>query len=367
MNRLPRLRPLIAALEAYHPPIEDRRGLRLDFNENTLGCSPRVLEAMRALDGETLARYPDYAAAEAELSAGWEHSPATCLLTNGVDDAIQLAVTLFAGPGDEVVIVEPCFTIYRFYAQQSGARLVRLRYRDRETGPGRRTFSLDLAELRATIGASTRLVFIASPNNPTGHLASPQALLDLAAEYPETAFFVDEAYAEFVASGYRGLLPDVFSRPNLLVARTYSKAFGLAGLRLGCLFAHSELMPALRKTHSPYNVNVAALAAARAAMRDREWVEAYRREVMASRARVETAFSERGITWWESAANFVLFYAGEQCQPLLESLHRQGILLRDRRGDHPGALRMTCGTLAQTERALAALWAAWKEPGRVHA
>lgn len=361
MNRLPRLRPAIAALEPYHPPMENRAGLRLDFNENTLGCSPRALEALRALDAEALARYPDYTEAEAELSAGWGHTPSTCLLTNGVDDAIQLAVTAFAGPGDEIVLLEPCFSIYRFYAQQSGARLRRLRYRDLATGPGQRAFALDQGELRAAIGEATRLVFIASPNNPTGHLTPPETLLELARDFPETAFFADEAYAEFVAESYRGLLPQVAIQPNLLVARTYSKAYGIAGLRLGCLFAHPALMPALRAAHSPYNVNLAAMAAARAAMRDLDWMEAYRREVIASRGLIERAFSAHDIVWWQSAANFVLFHAGERCQPLLEQLRRQGILLRDRRADHPGTLRITCGTRPQTERALAALLALWKE------
>ncbi len=367
MSRLPKIRAAVAALQPYHPPVEDRRGLRLDFNENTLGCSPRALAALRALDGEALARYPDYSEAEAALAAGWGHTPATCLLANGVDDAIQLAVTAFAGPGDEIVLLEPCFAIYRFYAQLSGAALRRLRYRDRETGPGRRAFALDFDELRAALNPHTRLVFIASPNNPTGHLAAPEMLLALAAQYPETAFFVDEAYAEFVAREYRGLLGAVTARPNLLVARTYSKAYGLAGLRLGCLFAHPELMPALRQAHSPYNVNVAAMAAALAAMQDKDWVENYRREVIASRDRVERRLSEHGIVWWESAANFVLFHAGEQCDALLAGLRRQGILVRDRRGDHPGALRLTCGTLAQTERALDALLALWKEPQRAGA
>ncbi len=360
MSRLPRLRPAVERLRAYSPPKEGRAGLRLDFNENTVGCPPRVLEVLREITGEDLARYPEYARGEAAIAQAFGHTPATMTLTNGVDDAILLAVQCFVDAGDEMVIVEPTFSIYRFYAELACAQISPVRWREREITSGVRRFELDSSALRAAITPRTRLVVIASPNNPTGHLTPPAALLDWVRAAPQTAFLVDEAYADFVAAGYRGLLDAVREFPNLLVARTFSKSYGLAGLRLGSLFAHPELMPALRKAHSPYNVNTLAIRCALAALQEQAWLEDYRRQARDSRAHIQAVLSAAGISYWQSEANFVLFAAGDRADAILTGLRRQGILIRDRRGDYPGALRITCGTRDQTERALAALLEFWK-------
>lgn len=359
MNQLPRLRPAVERLRAYSPPKEGRIGLRLDFNENTIGCPPRVLEVLRAITGEDLARYPEYAQGEAAIAQAFGHTPATMTLTNGVDDAILLAVQCFVDAGDEMIIVEPTFTIYRFYGELAGARLTQVRWREREITAGIRRFELDSNALRAAITPRTRLVIIASPNNPTGHLTPPAELLEYVRAAPQTAFLVDEAYADFVAADYRGLLDAVRELPNLLVARTFSKSYGLAGLRLGSLFAHPELMPVLRKAHSPYNVNTLAIRCALAAFEEQNWLEDYRRQTRESRAHIQTVLALAGISFWQSDANFVLFEAGKRAENVLTGLRQQGILIRDRRGDYPGALRITCGTCGQTERALAALLEFW--------
>ncbi len=359
MSLLPRLRPAVERLRAYNPPKEGRAGLRLDFNENTIGCPPRVLEVLREITGEDLARYPEYAQGEDAIAQAFGHTPATMTLTNGVDDAILLAVQCFVDSGDEMIIVEPTFTIYRFYGELTGAHLMPVRWREREITSRVRRFELDSSALRAALTPQTRLVIIASPNNPTGHLTPPAELLDWVRAAPQTAFLVDEAYADFVAPGYRGLLDAVRTLPNLLVARTFSKSYGLAGLRLGSLFAHPELMPVLRKAHSPYNVNTLAIRCALAALRDQDWLEDYRRQIRASREHIQSVLAVAGIAYWQSEANFVLFEAGERADSILSGLRRQGILIRDRRGDYPGALRITCGTQEQTERALAALLEFW--------
>lgn len=355
-----RIRSAVARMRPYHPPVEGRHGLRLDFNENTVGCSARVLAALRAVTAEDLARYPEYQAAEMEIAAAFGHTPDSLVVTNGVDDAILLTVQTLVDAGDEIVIVEPTFAMYRFYAEQAGARLQRLRYRDEHGADGGREFRLDLHALGAAIGPRTRVVFLANPNNPTGSYAPPEELVALARRRPTCAFFIDEAYGDFVAGAAAELIRQAGAPPNLLVARTFSKLYGLAGARLGVLAAHPELMAAMRKVHSPYSVNTLALVAARAALGDREWALDYRRQVIESRARIERALSELGIPWWRSAANFVLFEAGLRADALLAAGREQGILLRDRRADLPGAVRITCGTLEQTERALDLLRSVWR-------
>lgn len=350
-----KIRDAVSRMRPYHPPLEGRRGLRLDFNENTVGCSPRALAALQALGAEDLARYPEYREAEAEIAAAFGHAPATCSLTNGVDDAIALVVATLLEAGDQAIIVEPTYAMYRFYAEAAGAEVLALRYRD-----DGRAFVLDCGALAAAISQKTRLVFIANPNNPTGSHAPAEALLSLAASAPHCAFFVDEAYADFLPPGEPTLMSRAGAPPNLIVARTFSKLYGLAGLRLGALAAAPELMQAFRKVHSPYAVNTAALACGRAALADAAWAEDYRRQIWASRARLEAVLGELGLRSWRTAANFLLFDAGDRADDLLAAARGQDVLLRDRRHDVPGAVRITCGTAAQTERAAALLRQVWE-------
>lgn len=362
----PVIRDVIRRMKGYSPPKEGRTGLRLDFNENTVGCSPNVLEALRHATAEDLARYPEYNQAEAEIAAAFGHTPATCTITNGVDDAIFLAALTFLDQGDEAIVVEPTFSMYRFYASQLAAEVRRVEWRERELQPGVREFYFVKEDVLAAVTPRTRIIFIASPNNPTGTLAAREDLLALAAALPDVALFVDEAYADFVSEGNRGLLDEVVNIPNLLVARTFSKAYGLAGARLGCLFANQELMRTLRKAHSPYNVNTLAVICGRAAVRDREWVQEFRRQAIASRRLIEKRFLQMGIIWWKSAANFVLFQAGEAADFLLEGMRAHNILIRDRRSDYPGTLRITSGTVEQTQHALdtfAELWGEYQRRG----
>ncbi|HEY7839590.1 MAG TPA: histidinol-phosphate transaminase [Terriglobales bacterium] len=364
-------RAAIRAMPAYKPPQEGRRGLRLDFNENTEGCSPRVIEALRQTSAqalaEDLARYPEYDAAEAEIAAFFGHTPATALVTNGVDDAILLAVTTYLDPGSEAIIVTPTFAMYRFYCQQAGVVPVEVAYQEYEVETGVREFRLSIEAVLAAVTARTRAIFIATPNNPTGNHTPETQILALARLLPECLIFADEAYADFVdpaaasSAGYEGLLPAVEETPNLLVARTFSKAYGLAGARLGCLFAHPGALPWLRKAHSPYNVNTLALRCGRAALADAAWAQAYCIEAVASRAVVEATLTELGITYWKSQANFVLFDSGDRTTALIAGLRARGVLIRDRRGDWPGAARISCGRLETTRRACAAFTEVWRE------
>src|SRR5579863_2928591 len=252
-----------------HVPIEGRAGaLRLDFNENTVGSSAAALRAIRKLTAEQLATYPEYQAPTARMARWFGVKPNELTLTNGADGALQQIVTTFVDPKSAILLVDPTFVMYRFYAQLSGARIVSLRY-DPEM-----KFPLD-AVMKA-LRKSPRLFLIANPNNPTGTLIPPSAIRRMLNAAPRTLFVLDEAYAEF--SGVT-VLPWIRRYPNLIVIRTFSKGAGLAGLRLGCMFACPEVTSLLARTREPFSVNSAAIVAAEATLRDYRTVTRYAKEI----------------------------------------------------------------------------------------
>lgn len=365
-----RPRPAVARMRPYHPPLEGRNGLRLDFNENTGGCSPRALAALRAMTAADLARYPEYGPAQLAIATHFGLDADSVVLTNGVDDAIFLTLATFADPGEMVLIAEPTFAMYRFYAERAGLTIRTLRYRDRESADGQagRELVLDAQELETALAAPTppRVVLLANPNNPTGTWLPNATLLRLAAAHPQTLFFVDEAYADF-APDPAGLLAAVGAHANLVIARTFSKAYGLAALRLGLLAAPAALIPDLRRAHAPYSVNQAALVCALAALADQEWLQEYRRQARASRQELQAKLSGMGLIWWRSEANFVLFRAERAGDPrpaaeLVRAFRTGGILVRDRGRDVPGAVRITCGAAADMARAVALLEDYYRQP-----
>ena len=328
-------------------PEEGRAGkLRLDFNENTVGCSPAVLRALRGVTSEQLAIYPEYEAASRRLARHFRVRPAEMLFTNGVDDALRLLMETFVEPGDTVLVAEPTFSMYRFFSEVAGARVLAVRYDDAMV------FPLD-ATLRA-LARSPRLLLLANPNNPTGTLLGHAALRRILDAAPRTLVLVDEAYFEF--SGLT-VLPWIRRRPNLVVARTFSKAAALAAVRLGVLFAREDLAGAMRRAFTPYPVNTLALVAAEAALKDQKFLRGYVRQVRDSRKQLARGLERLGARVFPSAANFLLADFGPGAGKLARRLARRGILLRDRRDDfgRDGFLRITAGTPGQTRRLLRAM------------
>ena len=340
-------RDAVLRMRPYSPPSAGREGhLRLDFNENTVGCSPRVLRQLRRhLSRERLATYPEYESARGRLATAFERAPEETLITNGTDEAIQLALSTFVDAGRRVIVAEPTFAIYRFYGSLTGAEVV-----DVHCGEDL-VFPVEAVREEARRNP-VRAIFIANPNNPTGTAVTPEAIESLASEFPETLVLVDEAYFEFYE---RTVLPLVERYRNLLVSRTFSKAYGLAALRIGCLFAHRETAAAMAKAQSPYSVNSAALAAALEAVSDREYVQKYVAGVLRSRAMLEREFRRQGIPYVPSQANFILARLGERARDVRDALRARGILARDRSYELPGSLRFTLGTQAQTRRLIQAL------------
>jgi histidinol-phosphate aminotransferase len=331
-------------MRPYHPPLEGRdRKLRLDFNENTIGCSPLVRRAIRNLTSANVSMYPEQESVRRELAKFFGVRADELLLTNGTDEALHLIADTFVEPDHTVLLVEPTFAMYRFYSELAGARIQALRYDAAMQFP--------LHALLAALRKGPRVFFLANPNNPTGGVLQPVELRRILKAATKTLVVVDEAYFEF--SGIT-ILPWIRRYDNLAVTRTFSKAAGLAGLRLGCIFANRAIAEHFRKAQSPYSVNVAALAAARATIRDQGFLRNTLREFRRSRRELERGLAKLGVQFFPSAANFVLLFLGERAKDVVASLARQGTLIRDRSSDFDGAgyVRITFGTLSQTRRVL---------------
>ncbi|MGC2447761.1 MAG: histidinol-phosphate transaminase [Candidatus Sulfotelmatobacter sp.] len=353
------LRPTdaIRSIPAYHPPLAGRNGLRLDFNENTVGCSPRVLERLRQITADDLARYPEKQFAEEKMAEFLGVAPSELLLTNGADEAIHLLCQTYLEAGDHALIVVPTYSMYRIYIAAAGAEITSV--------PASPNFEFPFAEVRHSITERTRFIAVANPNNPTGTLAPVKDLLDLAASAPNTPVLVDEAYFEFCG---QTVLARRSECPNVFVARTFSKAYGLAGLRMGALIGDADQMTAVRRVSSPYNVNQIALTCLPVALDDREYVQTYVSEILVSRQRLQDALRTAGISFWPSEANFVLLRVGatrEDAQLFTDRMRAHGMLVRDRSADYgcEGCVRITLGPKDHTDRLLSALHETVEELG----
>jgi len=350
-------RQAICTLPAYHPPLAGRDGLRLDFNENTVGCSQRVLDRLRTLTPEDLARYPERAPDEEKVADFLAVPSPELLLTNGVDEAIHLLCGTYLEPGDEALIVVPTYSMYRIYIMAAGAKLINL--------AAGKDFEFPVGDILNRLSPRTRLIAIANPNNPTGTAARSEDLLQIARSAPEAAVLVDEAYFEFYG---QTMLPKRDNLQNLFVARTFSKAYGMAGLRIGVLVGGADQMRAVRLVSSPYNVNAVALACLPDALADQAYIVRYVFEVKEARRRLERAFESAGIRFWPSHANFVLARIAADklgAASFVEHMRRRGILVRDRSADPgcEGCVRITLGPSEHTDRLLVSLQEAIEELG----
>lgn len=350
-KRLPiPVRKAVLGLAPYNAPEEGRATkLRLDFNENTVGCSPAVLRALSRITAEEMAIYPEYQATTKRLARFFGVRPAEMHLTNGIDDALHLIADTFLNDGDSVLVIEPTFDMYRFFAELAGARTVALRY-DEEM-----RFPVDAAirTLRQPARRCPRVLYIANPNNPTGTLVQRDELARILRSASHTLVLVDEAYFDF--SGLT-ILPWIRRYPNLLVARTFSKSAGLAALRIGVLFGNPGMLEIMRRACTPYPVNTAALVAAEAAVLDPGFLRRYTREVLASRAMLEKGLVGLGARVYPSSANFVLADFGPAAKRLVRALERKGILVRGRRDfRRDGFVRISAGTRADTRKVLSAM------------
>ena len=338
------VRHSVARMRAYNPPLEGRTDkLRLDFNENPIGCSPAVRRALAKLSAAEISAYPEQASVRRKLAKFFGVSPEELLLTNGTDEALSLIVNTFVESNNKVLFVEPTYAMYRFYSELAGARIVAPRYTADMEFPW--------SEVFAALKSNPRVLFLPNPNSPTGNLLSLPELQRILRAAKRTMVVIDEAYFEF--SGVT-VVPWIRRHNNLIVTRTFSKTAGLAGLRLGCIFVNRELAATMRKAQSPYPVNAAALVAGEAALRDRAFIARTLRDVRRGRQELERGLIRLGIRYFPSGGNFLLIHFGARAKAIVAALDHKGILVRDRSSDFGGEgyVRVTLGTLSQTRRLL---------------
>ncbi len=302
-------------------------GLRLHLNENTAGCSPKVLEAIRGVSAEDVSTYPDYEAAVRETASHIGADPDWLVLTNGLDEGLLLTAIGYLTPRapdalvelgalpvapsgqPEQIIVLPAFEPYIINAKALGARTISI--------PAEADFAFPLAKVLAAISPNTRLVFINTPHNPSGRPVSEADIRAVIAAAPHALVFIDEAYHDFQGVNFLSLTGEF---PNVMVGRTMSKAYGLAGIRVGLVVASPALLAPIRYVMPLFNLNSVAVAALRAAVADTQFMPASVAEARTSKALLYEALTRLGLPHWTSETNFVLVNAGEQCQELVAGL-----------------------------------------------
>ncbi len=348
------LRPRVAIqrMKEYHPPLSGRGGLRLDFNENTLECSPQVMKVLSGVSSADLTKYPEREAVEQIVASHLGLDGSQVLLTNGVDEAIHVLCQTYLDDGDEILLPVPTYSMYEVYASATEGRIV--------TVQAESNFHFPLDALLAAITPRTKLIAIANPNSPTGSVATREQIVTLVECAPNAVVLVDEAYFHFYGQTICDLI-GVY--PNLLLARTFSKAYGLAGLRIGLLAGAIDVMRWLRLVISPYSVNSLALACLPAALSDHNYLDWYVGEVLAARAELVSALHDLKIKFWPSEANFVLVEIGAKHRAFTAAMNHRGVLVRDRSADPgcAGCIRITVGTRRQMTLAIEALTGALKD------
>ena len=326
------------------------QGLRLHLNENTGGCSPRVLEAIARVSPTEVSAYPAYKGLVLDCARHFGVDPDWILLTNGLDEGILMAavghIARARQHDAETIVPLPAFDPYLNSTSAVGATAIRI-----PPGPD---FTFPTEAVLAAITPRTRMIFLNTPNNPTGQLIPLADLERISEAAPHAIVLVDEAYIEF---GGTTFLPELPRHSNVLVGRTFSKAYGLAGMRVGIVMGQPAALDPVRAVTLPFNVNAIALAAARAALEDVEFLPRYAAQVAESRTRLYAACRRLGLTYWESAANYVLVRIGDGAPRFADALAARRIHVRDRSNDPatPGCIRITAGVLEHTDAAIEAL------------
>jgi histidinol-phosphate aminotransferase len=336
-------------MQKYQKPTELAGGLRLHQNENTGGCSPAVLDALARLRPDQIGFYPPYESATLAVARYLRVDPDRLSLVNGLDEGIMAAAVGYLRPTEngvraEAIVPEPAFEILALDSEVAGGRVVRV--------PAAPDYTFQLPRVLDAITPRTRIVFITSPNNPTGIVTPHDAVYAVAARLPPGAIvFLDEAYAEFSGTSFLEQLDDW---PNVIVGRTFSKAFGLAGLRVGALAGHPAALDAVRLAIPVYSVNVAATVAVQAALEDLDYMHAYAAQVERSKVLLYAACERLQLRYWKSAANFVLIDAGPRAGTLARGAAMRGVHVRDRSGEPglEGCLRVGAGLVEHTERCI---------------
>ena len=348
----PPARAEVESLRVYSAPLEGRRGLlRLDFNENTVGPSPHVVAAIRAIPADQYAIYPEYDGLREAVLANLALPLASSQigLFNGVDAAIHAIFHAYGARGDTLLTTSPTFGYYSPCAQMQGMAIEAIPYHLPD-------FAFPLEEIRAALGQGPRLLLICNPNNPTGTRLAPERILEFAATAAQTLVVVDELYEAFTGDS---VLPvaDFAATPNLVVLRSLAKTAGLAGLRIGFAIGAAAVIDRISRVVGPYDINSFAVTAALAALADQPYVDGYVAEVRLARAWLVQQLREAGVRHHADGGNYLLIWPELPPEQVEQRLRQEGILVRSM-ADKPliaGSLRVSIGTLEQ----MGQFWAAY--------
>ena len=348
----PQARREVEGLQAYSAPLEGRRGLlRLDFNENTMGPSPQVVAAIRAIPAEQYAIYPEYdglrqavVANLAGVGLSRPLQPDQIGLFNGVDAAIHAIFHAYGDRGDTLLTTSPTFGYYTPCAQMQGMAIEAIPYRLPD-------FGFPFEELRAALQGCPRILLICNPNNPTGTRLAPELILELAVSAPGTLVVVDELYEAFTGDSVLPLA-DFAATPNLLVLRSLAKTAGLAGLRIGFAIGAAPVVDRLGRVTGPYDINSFAVTAAHAALADQAYVDSYVAEVLRAREWVVQKLRQAGVRHHAAGGNYLLIWPERPVAEVEQSLRDVGILVRSMAGKPliEGSLRVSIGNTEQMQR-----------------
>jgi histidinol-phosphate aminotransferase len=325
-------------------------GLRLHLNENTGGCSPRVVEAIRRVGTTDVSTYPTYTELVLACAKHFSVDPEWILLTNGLDEGILMTAVAHIARARvhdaETIVPLPAFDPYPNSTEAVGATVVRV--------PAEPGYRFQTEAVLKALTPRTRMVFLNTPNNPTGQLIPIADLKRIADAAPDAVVLIDEAYIEF---GGTTFLPELHRYPNVLVGRTFSKAYGLAGMRVGIVIGQPQALDPVRAVTLPFNINAVALAGTLAALEDTEFLPRYAAQVDQSRKRLAATCRRLGLEYWDSAANFILVRVGDAAPLFVQALASRNVHVRDRSKDPStqGCIRITAGVLEHTEAAIAAL------------
>jgi histidinol-phosphate aminotransferase len=342
-----RARPAVEALHRYVAPLEGRRGLlRLDFNENTVGPSPKVVAAIRALPPEAYATYPEYAGLVEAYAAHAGVGADNVAVFNGADAAIRSVFDAFGLPGSALLTTAPTFGYYAPCAQIAGMTV--------DAVPYERDLSFPWAAFDARLRQGPRLCIICNPNNPTSTLIAPGRILELARAHPDTLFVVDEIYVAFTG---QSVVPEATGLDNVLVLRSLSKSMGMAGLRLGFVCGAPGLVERAFRVTGPYDINAFAVVAGKAALSDVEHVQTYVAEVAAAKAFTHAELDRLGLRYFSQGGNYLLVWPGLEVAQVEAELRGRGILVRSMAGKPviDGSFRLSVGTREQMQQFFAAL------------
>lgn len=340
-------RPVVRRLEPYAAPPEGRKGkLRLDFNENTQGCSPAVLRVLRSMSAEDISVYPEYGELKAGVAKHCGVGVENVLLTNGSDEAIRYIFDAYLGRGQEIIVPVPTFAMIRIYARLRQAKVKEVLYNS--------DLSFPTSRILKTVTGRTRLIVLVNPNNPTGTEITSQDVERIVRKAGNSLVTVDEAYHQYLGHTATDLISKY---DNVLVIQTLSKAFGLAGLRVGYVLGRAKAIAALSKVISPYSVNSVASACAKAALKDKRYVANYVRRITDAKDFLRAELTSLGLHVYPSSANFFLVKFGKKAAFVCGALRNAGILVRDRSALPllNGCVRVGVGTKRQCNVLLAAL------------